>query len=128
MFNERLTSMLCAARTLGFRLKNSPHLVSLLLFLFGMALLWSGLDSAADAQTRMIRYNDARVAMAVNAILLYLEGSFGALIMVCAGIGSIMSAAFGQYRAAISLLVVAVGSFVLRSFMGTFLNDESIRP
>lgn len=62
----------------------------------------------------------------INAIFTYLEGSFGALVMVCAGIGAIVSSAFGQYRAALGLLVVAVGAFVLRSLVGTFFNDIGI--
>jgi hypothetical protein len=72
-------------------------------------------------------YNDVKIANAVNAIMTYLEGSFGALIMAASGIGAIMSAAFGQYKAALSLMVVAVGSFILRSLIGTFFNDSMIQ-
>ena len=57
----------------------------------------------------------------------YLEGSFGALVMAAAGIGAIMSAAFGQFKASLSLMVVAVGAFILRSLMGTFFNDIGIQ-
>jgi hypothetical protein len=57
----------------------------------------------------------------------YLEGSFGALILAASGIGAIMSAAFGQYKAAFSLMAVAVGSFILRSLISTFFNDISIQ-
>jgi hypothetical protein len=46
--------------------------------------------------------------------------------MVSAGIGAIMSSAFGQYRAALSLLVVALGAFILRSVLSTFFNDTRI--
>jgi len=74
-----------------------------------------------------VKYNDAKVANAVNAIMTYLEGSFGALIMAASGIGAIMSAAFGQYKAALSLMVVAVGAFILRSIMSTFFNDTNIQ-
>jgi hypothetical protein len=38
-----------------------------------------------------------------------------------------MSAAFGQYKAALSLMIVAVGAFILRSFMSTFFNDLNIQ-
>lgn len=72
-------------------------------------------------------YNDARVAEAINRIFQYLEGSFGALIMVVAGILAIVSAALGQYRTSINLLVVAVGAFILRSLVATFFNDESLQ-
>jgi hypothetical protein len=101
------------------------------LFLVGVALIGAGLSMDAIAQGttggRAIRYNDARVTQAVNGVLLYLEGSFGALVMVASGIGAIMSAAFGQYRAALGLMVVAVGAFILRSLMSTFFNDQNIQ-
>jgi hypothetical protein len=105
--------------------------VQFMLFGVGILLLTGGVLGAAHAATSgagglEIEYNDDRVANAVNAVLTYLEGSFGALIMVCAGIGAIMSAAFGQYKAALGCLVVAVGAFILRSFLSTFFNDENI--
>lgn len=72
-------------------------------------------------------FNDARVGESINRIIAYLEGSFGALIMVSAGILAIISAAFGNYRASIGLLIVAIGPFILRSLVGTFFNDQNIR-
>ena len=72
-------------------------------------------------------YNDLRIVNAVNMVMLYLEGSFGALVMAAAGIGAILSAAFGQYKAALSLMIVAIGAFILRSLMSTFFNDEGIQ-
>ena len=98
------------------------------LFIAGVSLLALGLSADVVAQQvpGAIAYNDEKVSTAVNAIMLYLEGSFGALIMAASGIGAIMSAAFGQYKAALSLMVVAVGSFILRSLIGTFFNDQNI--
>lgn len=98
------------------------------LFIAGVSLLALGLSADVVAQVTpgAIAYNDEKVSNAVNAIMLYLEGSFGALIMAASGIGAIMSAAFGQYKAALSLMVVAVGSFILRSLIGTFFNDQNI--
>lgn len=104
-----------------------------LLFVVGVGLLTAGLAASANAQLiggdegLTTRYNDARMSNAVNAILTYLEGTFGALIMVASGIGAILSAAFGQYRAALGCLVVAVGAFILRSFLATFFNDKSVK-
>lgn len=71
-------------------------------------------------------YNDVRFAEATNRIFGYLEGAFGSLVMVAAGLGTIISSAFGQYRAAMGLLVVAVGAFILRSLVSTFFNDVNI--
>jgi hypothetical protein len=47
--------------------------------------------------------------------------------MAASGVGAIMSAAFGQYKAALSLMVVAVGAFILRSLISTFFNDMGIQ-
>ncbi|MCB0333081.1 MAG: hypothetical protein KDD55_06245 [Bdellovibrionales bacterium] len=97
-----------------------------MLFLLGIALLSGGLADTVSAQGGTITYNDERVTNSINAILTYIEGSFGALIMIAAGLGAILSSAFGQYRAALGLLVVAVGAFILRSLVSTFFNDTNI--
>lgn len=103
----------------------------LVLFVFGIGILALGLNEAAMAQGGnqggIIRYNDQRIVNAVNAIMTYLEGTFGALVMAAAGIGAILAAAFGNYKAALSLMVVAVGAFILRSVMATFFNDQNIQ-
>lgn len=100
----------------------------LALFGLGVLLIVGAIAPEIMAQEELnTKYNDARVVNSVNAILTYLEGSFGALIMVVAGLGAIMSAAFGQYKAALGCLVVAVGAFILRSFLSTFFNDTAIR-
>ena len=86
-----------------------------------------GFTDGITAQSGSTKYNDARIANAVNAVMTYLEGTFGALVMAAAGIGAILSAAFGQYKAALSLMVVAIGAFILRSLMSTFFNDVSVQ-
>jgi hypothetical protein len=104
------------------------------LFMSGLAILAVGLSLDSIAQqgvnpsgTLNPRVNTAKITGAVNAVMTYLEGSFGALIMAAAGVGAIMSAAFGQYKAALSLMAVAVGSFILRSLISTFFNDTNIQ-
>lgn len=97
----------------------------------GVALYSGGIIHGAHAAEgtgtdMMASYTDDRIANAVTMIFTHLEGSFGALVMVVSGIGAIMGAAFGQYKAALGCLVVAVGAFILRSFMSTFFNTESI--
>ncbi|MGI6525177.1 MAG: hypothetical protein ACOX2O_07825 [Bdellovibrionota bacterium] len=101
-----------------------------MLFAFGVVLLAAGLSLDATAYvggSATINYNDVRLSDATNAILTYIEGTFGAMVMVGAGIMAILSSAFGQYRAALGLLVVAVGAFILRSLIGTFFNDVNIQ-
>lgn len=103
---------------------------SMSLFIIGCLILLAGLIVDVEAQHRphTITYNDERLRGAMNAVLTYLEGSFGALIMVAAGVLAIVSSAFGQYRAALGLLIVAVGSFILRSLVSTFFNDRGVQP
>ncbi|MBX7144688.1 MAG: hypothetical protein K1X79_09580, partial [Oligoflexia bacterium] len=92
----------------------SGRQIQVMLFVLGVCLLSAGLADSASAAGLTTRFNDTRLANSVNAILTYLEGTFGALVMVCAGVGAILSSAFGQYKAALGLMVVAVGAFILR--------------
>jgi hypothetical protein len=89
----------------------------MLLFVLGLGLISLGTYSQAFAQPA---YNDERLVDAFARVLTYLEGAFGALVMVAAGMGAILSSAFGQYKAALGCLVIAVGTFILRSFISTF--------
>lgn len=106
----------------------------LLLFSVGVICLGIGLSGdvlanvggGAGWQAREGDIEDARIASAVAVLFKFLEGSFGALIMAASGIGAILSAAFGQYKMALSCMVVAVGAFILRSMMNTFFNTSTI--
>lgn len=113
-------------QVVGAKFEQHRESINLACGILGVTLLSLGLINSADAQLTA-RYNDKRIADAVNVVFTYIEGSFGALVMVCAGVGAILSSAFGQYRAALGLMVVALGSFTLRSFVGTFFNDRVIR-
>jgi hypothetical protein len=93
----------------------------------GAHVLVAGLMDGAVAYTERSSYNDDRVAEAADVVLIYLNGAFGALVMIACGIGAILSSAFGQYRAALGLMVVAVGSFILRSLVATWFNDQSLQ-
>ncbi len=68
--------------------------------------------------------DDSLIRNAVGNILRLLEGAFGALIMVIAGILAIISAAMGGYRNAISMLVVALGAFILRALISLFFGTD----
>lgn len=122
------SAYLAACQSLGaVQIAPSEKQARMALFVFGVAILALGLTHEGMAQGAMgTKYNDSRIANAVNAIMTYLEGSFGALVMAASGIGAILSAAFGNFKAALSLMVVAVGAFILRSFMSTFFNDNNI--
>jgi len=108
--------------------KNQIHL-NLLLFLFSFILLFFLFytDSFAAPSHASIHFNDVRFSDATNAILTYIEGSFGVMIMVATGIVCICSAALGNFKASVSLLVVAILSFCLRSLVSTFFNDVHLQ-
>jgi len=97
------------------------------LFIFGVTLLSVGLTIDASAQLgNNAVYNDTRIAEAVDIIMMHLQGSFGALVIVVTGLLAIISSALGNYKAALGLLVVALGAFILRSLVSTFFNDENL--
>ena len=92
------------------------------MLLGGVALLSFGLVDASYAQLGAPT-ND-RIGETANVILTELiEGTFGALIMIVAGLVAIVAAAIGAYRAAMACLVVAVGAFILRTFVEIFFGD-----
>jgi dipeptide/tripeptide permease len=64
-------------------------------------------------------------AIACNILLAYMEGSFGALVAAAAGVGAIIAAAVGSFKAAWALLVVSIGSFILRSYL-TLYNGSCL--
>ncbi|NDC37711.1 MAG: hypothetical protein EBZ48_06625 [Proteobacteria bacterium] len=128
------TKALCkrAGQTIGaFYFAPSRSQIQFVLFAAGVTILSVGILHGAHAvqgggADMTTEFNDTRIANSVTTILAYLEGSFGALIMVVSGILAVLAAAFGQYKAAMGALVIAVGSFILRSFMHTFFNTETI--
>jgi hypothetical protein len=101
-------------------LNTLPGIIWLLAGVTLLSLGYSELAQAYDYSTSKIVIDNSRIDEMIDVILDFLEGSFGALIMVVSGIGAIISSAFGQYRAALGLLVVAVGCFILRSLVNTF--------
>lgn len=138
----KITSMFISSRESALDLARKVSLAMtaptekqarLILFSAGIVALGIGLSADVLAQgtlgagARQGQIEDGRIAAAVNTLFKFLEGSFGALIMAAAGIGAIVSASFGQFKAALSCMVVAVGAFILRSMMNTFFNIESIQ-
>jgi hypothetical protein len=77
----------------------------------------SGSCSEAGLEEDLIRN-------AVGNLFMLIEGAFGALIMVVAGLGAIVASAMGAYRAAVGMLVVAVGAFILRALVSLFFGVD----
>ena len=95
------------------------------MILGGFAVLSTGLADLSLAQ--LGEPNDNKIAETANVILTQLiEGSFGALVMIVAGLVAIVAAAMGAYRAAMACLVIAVGAFILRTFVEIFFGEEAI--
>ncbi len=96
--------------------------------LFSLAMLGAAVlvavEPAFAATDAGVGFNDYKIRCAAAQLLTLTEGNLGALIMIVAGIGTIIASAFGAYRAATSLLVVSIGSFVLRSLVVIFFNAD----
>lgn len=106
------------------------HATTLLLVL-GTALLVGGMVDISIAQGAgptgsfsEASYEDDLVRNSVGNLFKLLEGAFGALIMVVAGLGAIVAASMGAYRAAVGMLVVAVGAFILRALVSLFFGAD----
>ena len=69
-------------------------------------------------------FDDSLIRNSVGNIFKLIEGAFGALIMVVAGLMAIVAAAMGSYKSALAMLVVAVGAFILRSLVSLFFGSD----
>ena len=101
------------------------------LFVLGVALVSGGIAEYSIAQGAgptgsfsEAAYDDQLVRSSVGNLFRLIEGAFGALIMVVSGLGAIVAAAMGAYRAAVGMLVVAVGAFILRALVSLFFGTD----
>lgn len=130
-FNKGYSFYTAICRTVNVVFKSfvMRHGTALMLVL-GIGILACGLNEIATAQLNDleegpgdgVEEGDVRLEMVTGRIFQLIEGNMGSLIMVMAGLSAIVSAAFGAYRAAVGLLVVAVGAFVLRSLVDIFFD------
>lgn len=98
-----------------------------ILFAFGVILVSGGLVDMSHAATQTYsnaNFQDDLIRGAVANLFKLIEGAFGALIMVVSGLGAIVAAAMGAYRAAVGMLVVAVGAFILRALVSLFFGTD----
>ncbi len=107
----------------------SRHATTMLLVL-GVILITGGLVNLSSAQSGPLgsfseaNFDDELIRYGVGNLFKLIEGAFGALIMVVSGLGAIVAAAMGAYRAAVGMLVVAVGAFILRSLVSLFFGTD----
>lgn len=97
------------------------------IFLISVALLF--VVSPAFSQDLYPRlrdgyFDDIYIRIAVGNLLAFIEGSFGALVMVVAGIIALIAAVMGNYKAALGMLVIAIGAFILRSLVSLFFGSD----
>lgn len=78
----------------------------------------------ADPENLDIPYDDTLQRNAVGNLFKFVEGSFGALVMTVAGIGAIVAAAMGAYKAAVAIIIVAIGAFILRALVSLFFGTD----
>ena len=101
-----------------------------IMLVLGFVLLSGGLVELSLAQGRGTNsfseadFDDTLIRNSVGNLFKLVEGAFGALIMVVAGLGAIVAAAMGAYRAAVGMLVVAVGAFILRALVSLFFGSD----
>ena len=106
------------------------HATALMLVL-GLVFLTGGLLELSAAQGggpsgsfSEAGYEDDLIRNSVGNLLKLIEGAFGALVMIVAGLIAIIAAAMGAYRAALGMLVVAVGAFILRALVSLFFGTD----
>lgn len=105
---------------------NTNNKINKLLLTTGSIVLVLGIfdNSLAITTTATPEFEPELIQCAVANLFKLIEGAFGALIMVVSGIGAIIAAAMGAYRASLGMLVVAVGSFILRSLVSLFFGTD----
>lgn len=104
-----------------------------ILLALGVVLLTGGVVDLSLAQGQgqgptgswtEANFDDELIRSGVGNLFRLIEGAFGALIMVVAGLGAIIAAAMGAYRAALGMLVVALGAFILRALVSLFFGSQ----
>ena len=92
----------------------------------GSSMPHQGSGSHSSLGSSSVKYNDTRIADATNAVMIYAEGSFGALIMLVCGAISLLCLALRRFKSAALAAAAFVAAFGLRSLMSTFFNDANI--
>lgn len=127
-------------RLLGFRksvLTPAPLLLLVLLLNIVLPTLTlaqgvdasSLIDNAANALTgdgnggAATTFDDTEVRRAICDLYALIQGSYGALLVTAAGISAIIASAFGAYRSGITLIVVALGGFILPSLVSLWFGQ-----
>ncbi len=98
--------------------------VVILIALLGAEVLAQATGPGPTGSFSEAALDDSLIRNAVGNLFQLIEGAFGALIMVVAGILAIVAAAMGGYRAALGMLIVALGAFILRALVSLFFGAD----
>ena len=122
-------STLCRRAHAAKQVFISNHTGTLLLLL-GLFLLFHGLQELGIAQDvgdgdggGDVEIDTTEIEKGWCQLYRLIEGKFGGLVATVAGIGAIVASAFAAYRAAVSLVVTAVGAFILRALVSLWFGE-----
>ena len=94
---------------------------NLIMFIAGCWTVICGLNSISHA-AGTIPIDTSELVRGTCTLFYLIEGAYGALLATVAGIGAIVSSAFGQYRAAYNFLIVSISSFILRAMVSMWFG------
>ncbi len=98
-------------------LRNLAPVLSILL-----VVLVPELSFAQGALDEPIQFDTQEIDSATCQLMDLMQGTVGAMLTAVAGIGAIVGAAFGAYRAAFSLLTVSTASFILPALVSLWFG------
>lgn len=67
----------------------------------------------------------ASVEFAIKEICAHMQGNLGGLLMATAGVGGLISAAFGNMKAMYSCVVTAIGAFAISSMLSLHFEQAA---
>ncbi|MCB0344377.1 MAG: hypothetical protein KDD66_04645 [Bdellovibrionales bacterium] len=122
----KFTSSISRAAAARFEVNRSA-IFSVSLFALGIILLATAgadisLAQLSNTPGSGVAAGDDRIYDMGTRMFDLIEGNLGSLIMIVAGLLAIIAASLGSYRAATSMLIVAVGAFILRSLVVIFFD------
>lgn len=101
---------------------------NIIYFSFFISLFLISLNAFAQSAPT---FNDYEIKEASCQLMDLMGGAMGALLTAVAGVGALVGAAFGAYRAATSLITVAVSAYILPTLVSLWfgnLNCVAIEP
>ncbi len=96
--------------------RNAPRLLKLLWVSY---LVFGGVVSA---QQNAATVDTSAIDEAICWLMYFQNGSYGALLLAVSGVGAVVGAAMGSYRAAMNCLVVGVGSWLIQPVADLMFN------